>query len=184
MLTELFHLLRTIEGKPWAYRAKFVGLKILHGANFFAALHLLSYIGSISTMAGPSMLPTLANEGELVLENRWSHRVFPDSLRRGDLVILRSPLDRTRIICKRIIGFPGDVVCVDPTGEKAPSTEHVEVPKGHIWVMGDNAAYSRDSRDYGPVSMGLIQGRLYARVWPPNKFTIFRNPITYLDRDG
>jgi hypothetical protein len=30
--------------------------------------------------------------------------------------------------------------------------------------MGDNAAYSRDSRDYGPVSMGLIQGRLYARV--------------------
>jgi hypothetical protein len=35
MLTELFHLLRTIEGKPWAYRAKFVGLKILHVKHWF-----------------------------------------------------------------------------------------------------------------------------------------------------
>lgn len=151
-------------------------------ANYVGALHLLSYIGTVSTvrnypvnsithlsciqMDGPSMLPTLANEGEIVVEDRWSLRFNPDSLQRGDLITLRSPLDRTRIVCKRVIGFPGDVICVDPTGEKAPSTEHVVVPKGHIWVMGDNAAYSRDSRQYGPVSMGLIQGKLYARVTP------------------
>jgi inner membrane protease subunit 1 len=110
------------------------------------------------------MLPTLANEGEIVVENRWSHRIKPGSIQRGDLITLRSPLDRRRIICKRVIGFPGDVICVDPTGQTAPSTEHVEVPKGHIWVMGDNAPYSRDSRHYGPVSMGLIRGKLYARV--------------------
>ncbi|KAJ6519544.1 signal peptidase I family protein [Mycena sanguinolenta] len=133
-------------------------------------------------MAGPSMLPTLANEGELVVENRWSHRMHPESLRRGDLITFRSPLDRNRIVCKRVIGFPGDIICVDPTGQKAPSTEHVEVPKGHIWVMGDNASMSRDSRDYGPISMGLIEGRLSARVWPPSKFTIFRNPTVYLDQ--
>ncbi|KAJ6574822.1 signal peptidase I family protein [Mycena capillaripes] len=132
-------------------------------------------------MSGPSMLPTLANEGEVVIENRWSHRVNPGSLQRGDLVTFRSPLDRNRIVCKRVIGFPGDIICVDPTGERAPSTEHVVVPTGHIWVMGDNAAYSRDSRHYGPVSMGLIRGKLYARIWPPNNFTIFRNPTTYLD---
>ncbi|KAJ7275323.1 peptidase S24/S26A/S26B/S26C [Mycena haematopus] len=149
-------------------------------------------------MTGPSMLPTLANEGELVFESRWSYRMYPDSLRRGDLITFRSPLDRNRIVCKRVIGFPGDIICVDPTGQKAPSTEHVEVPKGHVWVMGDNAPISRDSRDYGPISMGLIQGTLFARVkfltyvpfhayhkaskiWPPSKFTIFRNPTTYLD---
>ncbi|KAJ7139841.1 LexA/Signal peptidase [Mycena epipterygia] len=180
-MSGLFNNLRAFPGKPWSYKAKSFGWKILHAANFLGALHLLSYIGTISTMAGPSMLPTLANEGEIVVENRWSLRFNPDSLQRGDLITLRSPLDRTRIICKRVIGFPGDVICVDPTGQKAPSTEHVVVPKGHIWVMGDNAAYSRDSREYGPVSMGLIQGKLYARIWPPKDFTIFRNPTTYLD---
>lgn len=115
-------------------------------------------------MEGPSMLPTFAHDGEIVIENRLTHWLFPNRLCRGDLVILPSPIEPERIICKRILGMPGDVVCVDPTGELAPSTEHVSVPKGHVWLSGDNAAYSRDSRTYGPVPMSLIQGRLYARV--------------------
>lgn len=132
-------------------------------------------------MSGPSMLPTLAYDGELVIEDRVSYRLFPERLSRGDLVILQSPLEPGRIICKRILGMPGDIVCVDPTGELAPSTEHIIVPKGHVWISGDNAAYSRDSRVYGPVSMSLIQGRLFARIWPLQKSTIFRNPATFLD---
>ncbi|KAJ7225812.1 peptidase S24/S26A/S26B/S26C [Mycena pura] len=181
MPSRLFNRLQVFRSKPWSYQVKFLGFKTLQLANLLGALHLLSYVGTISPMSGPSMLPTLANEGEVVIENRWSHRWNPDSLRRGDLVTLRSPLDRTRIICKRVIGLPGDVICVDPTGQKAPSTEHVVVPRGHMWIIGDNAAYSRDSRDYGPVPMGLIQGRLFARIWPIREFTIFRNPTTYLD---
>lgn len=110
------------------------------------------------------MLPTLADHGEFVIEDRLSYRLFPNMLRRGDLVILQSPIEPGRSICKRVIGMPGDTVCVDPTGEYAPSSEHVIIPKGHIWISGDNAAYSRDSRMYGPVSMSLIQGRLWARV--------------------
>jgi inner membrane protease subunit 1 len=110
------------------------------------------------------MLPTLATEGEIVIEDRLTFRLFPDRLSRGDLITLKSPLEPGRIICKRVIGLPGDVVCVDPTGKKAPSTEHVIIPKGHVWISGDNAAWSRDSRNYGPVSMSLIQGRLLARV--------------------
>lgn len=115
-------------------------------------------------MAGPSMLPTLDNSGELVLESILPHRLFPNQLGRGELITLTSPVDPSRIICKRVIGLPGDVVCVDPTGLKAHSTEHVLVPKGHIWVAGDNAAWSKDSRDYGPVSIALVRGRIAARV--------------------
>jgi inner membrane protease subunit 1 len=115
-------------------------------------------------MAGVSMLPTLANEGEIVIEDRLTFRLYPDRLSRGDLITLKSPLEPGRIICKRVLGLPGDIVCVDPTGEKAPSTEHVIIPQGHVWITGDNASWSRDSRHYGPVSMSLIQGRLVARV--------------------
>ena len=98
-------------------------------------------------MDGPSMEPTLNDKGDYVIENILSYK-FHD-IARGDLVTLLSPIDPTRFICKRVIGIAGDVICVDPTGMKAPSTEHVIVPKGHVWIMGDNASLSRDSRDYG-----------------------------------
>lgn len=150
--------------------------------NVACAIHLFAeYIGRPSTMTGASMLPTLASEGELVIEDCVTLRLLPGRLSRGDLITLKSPLDPGRIICKRVIGLPGDVVCVDPTGEKAPSTEHVKIPEGHVWISGDNAGWSRDSRDYGPVSISLIQGRLVARVWPLRQATIFRNPMTFLD---
>ena len=115
-------------------------------------------------MMGQSMLPTMALEGEAALEDIISYRLWPHSLARGDLVTLKSPIDPTRIICKRVLGLPGDVVCVDPTGLRAPSTEHVLIPSGHVWLVGDNATDATDSREYGPVSMALIRGKLIARV--------------------
>ena len=106
----------------------------------------------------------MGDHGEYVLENRLSYALRPESISRGDVVTLRSPLDPFRIVCKRVIGLAGDVVCVDPTGVTASSTEYVIVPKGHVWLSGDNAAMSRDSRHYGPVPTALIQGKLCARV--------------------
>ena len=110
------------------------------------------------------MLPTISVEGELVFTNKLVCRLFPERLSRGDIVTYVSPLDPQRVVCKRILGLPGDTICVDPTGEKAPSTEHVIVPAGHFWVGGDNAAWSRDSRYYGPVPIALMKGRLVAKV--------------------
>ena len=133
---------------------------------------MFSYFRTTSTvfeqlpqqMAGPSMLPTLGTEGELVIVDRLSIRRSSFNINRGELLVLLSPLDPQRFVCKRVLGLPGDIICVDPTGEKAPSTEHVVIPKGHVWIIGDNASASRDSRTYGPVPMGLIQGKLKARV--------------------
>lgn len=110
------------------------------------------------------MLPTMAEEGEAVIENRLSFRLNPGCLKRGDLVTFESPLTPGRFVCKRLLGLPGDIVCVDPTGSKAHSSEHVVVPRGHIWLMGDNSDLSRDSRDYGPVPLSLVRGTLLARV--------------------
>lgn len=110
------------------------------------------------------MSPTFEPSGETVLESILPYRLFPHTLARGELVTLRSPRNPNRVICKRVIGLPGDTVCTDPSGLKAPPMEHVVVPKGHVWIAGDNASCSLDSRDYGPVSMGLIRGRIVARV--------------------
>ncbi|KIL70643.1 hypothetical protein M378DRAFT_66367 [Amanita muscaria Koide BX008] len=131
--------------------------------NTFCLVHLIfEYIGRPSPMAGLSMLPTLASEGEIVIEDRLTYRFWP--IQRGDIVTLKSPLDPNRIVCKRVFGLPGDTICVDPTGSMAPSTEHVVIPRGHIWICGDNAAFSRDSREYGPIPMALVEGKLAYRV--------------------
>ncbi|KAK0198656.1 signal peptidase I family protein [Armillaria mellea] len=144
--------------------------------NTYCATHLFfDYVGRPSVTGGPSMLPTLAIDGDWILEDRLSLRFT--ELSRGDLVTAKSPLDPLRIVCKRIIGLPGDVICVDPTGQTAASTEHVVVPSGHVWLSGDNFSYSRDSRLYGPVPIALIQGK----IKPLRGFTIYHNPVTYLD---
>jgi len=165
---------------PWPDKGKIIGISGLKLANIFAAVHLfVNHVGSIHPMDGPSMEPTLADQGEYVIENLLSYK-FRD-IARGDLVTLQSPLDPFRVVCKRVIGIAGDIICVDPTGTKAPSTEHVIVPKGHVWVIGDNAALSRDSRDYGPVSTALIRGKLWARISPWKRREIFANPTTFID---
>ncbi|KAH7915347.1 LexA/Signal peptidase [Hygrophoropsis aurantiaca] len=164
------------------YAVKKFSLGALHVVNFVFAFHLFKeFVGSPSLMAGPSMLPTLGTQGELVIESILPHRLFPNRLARGELITLRSPINPSRVICKRVIGLPGDVICVDPSGLKAPSTEHVVIPKGHIWIAGDNSACSTDSRDYGPVSMALMRGKVAARIYPFHRFKIFSSNSTFID---
>lgn len=47
------------------------------------------------------------------------------------------------------------------------------VPRGHVWLEGDNSENSMDSRYYGPVPMGLIQSRVFCRLLPFKEFTVY-----------
>ena len=87
------------------------------------------------------------------------------------------------ILIKRIIGLPGEVVeahdghvfingrqLFEPylpkavgTGTFGPTT----VPKGSLWVMGDNRGNSRDSRFIGAIKESDVIGRAILKVWPP-----------------
>lgn len=42
----------------------------------------------------------------------------------------------------------------------------IVVPRGHVWVEGDNPANSLDSREFGPIPLGLIRSRAVIRLWP------------------
>jgi type IV secretory pathway protease TraF len=35
--------------------------------------------------------------------------------------------------------------------------------------MGDNRAGSRDSRSFGSITKSEIVGRVFLRIWPPNR---------------
>ena len=115
------------------------------------------------------MYPTLAIQGDYLfcvrtpfLKTFLSRRA--PHVDRGDLIDYISPTDPTYSVCKRVIGIEGDVVCVDPSGEKGRKGDWVKVPIGYVWATGDNLSNSNDSRDYGPVPIGLIRGKVLARV--------------------
>lgn len=47
---------------------------------------------------------------------------------------------------------------------------YITVPPGHVFLCGDNLSNSTDSRHYGPVPMGLIKGKIIAKLWPQQRW--------------
>lgn len=46
----------------------------------------------------------------------------------------------------------------------------VVVPEGYVFVMGDNRGHSTDSRCFGCIPVSKIEGKVWIRFWPFNKF--------------
>jgi signal peptidase I len=47
--------------------------------------------------------------------------------------------------------------------------EAVRVPRGDVFLMGDNRGESDDSRYWGPVPVAWVIGRAFATYWPPKR---------------
>lgn len=119
---------------------------------------------------GPSMLPTLSTTGDVLLVERVSTRF--QTIKTGDVVMAFSPENPRMIVCKRVLGLEGDHIAVLPPNGRG-LVEHVNVPKGHVWLQGDNASNSTDSRHYGAVPYALLQGKVCLRIWPPDGWSRF-----------
>ncbi|CAL9024271.1 unnamed protein product [Prunus brigantina] len=118
---------------------------------------------------GPSMLPTLGLAGNLCLAECISTQL--DKLGVGDIVLVQSPEVPWKFMTKRLIVMEGQSVTyvVDPKNSLR-LLWYVNVPKGHVWIEGDNIYESNDSRKFGPVPYGLLQGKVFWRIWPPKDF--------------
>jgi nickel-type superoxide dismutase maturation protease len=81
------------------------------------------------------MEPSL-RQGDHVLVWQWAYRWRPPAA--GDVVVLRDPDDGRRILIKRVA---------------------VDSDENGVYVLGDNAVASRDSRTFGAVPPGSILGK-------------------------
>jgi signal peptidase I len=45
----------------------------------------------------------------------------------------------------------------------------ITVPKGYVFVMGDNRGESDDSRFWGPVPVSWVIGKALVTYWPPGR---------------
>jgi signal peptidase I len=126
-----------------------------------------------------SMAPTL-EPGDRVLVNKLAYRTGAPA--RGDLAVVKAP-GSGDVLLKRVVGLGGDaveirdgVLYVNGRAPREPYVDHdaidsvyfgpVRVPRGEMFVLGDNRADSLDSRELGPIPLGDAIGRADLRVWP------------------
>lgn len=89
---------------------------------------------------------------------------------------------------KRVVGVGGDRISVrdghvvrngrvqretfvNPCagGQGCDLPREITVPRGHVFMMGDNRGASDDSRFWGPVPTKWVIGEAFATYWPPKR---------------
>lgn len=106
--------------------------------------------------------------------------------RSGDIILLKSPIQKNRLIVRRVIGVPGDgieikdrEILVNGSPLHASwqvqtrdtrsltmsftyrdSMPFVKLSQEQFFIMGDNLEESFDSRSFGPVRRDSIKGTL------------------------
>ncbi len=133
---------------------------------------------------GTSMAPTL-QDGEIICCLKTS------DFKAGDIAAFYY---NNKLLVKRVVGQPGDWVNMDEEGnvyvndilldepylaEKALGDGDIElpyqVPDGKLFVLGDHRSTSVDSRHstVGCISQEQIVGKIFIRIWPLDRITIF-----------
>lgn len=136
-----------------------------------------------------SMLPTIQLYDQVVAE-----RITYELLRQpvaGDIVVFDNPdhgNKREKYFIKRIVAVEGQTVDIrdgrvwvdgSPLDEPyvhgartdpGTVTTPVRVPKGYVWLMGDNRPGSGDSRYFGPQPVSAIHARAVWTYWPLEHF--------------
>ncbi len=147
---------------------------------------------------GASMEPSF-NDGDYVLIDELTYRFREPA--RGEVIVFRSPQDRSQFYIKRVIGLPGEQLEINNNkitvfNEQTPKgfalneakyltteiptagTLRVKMAENEYFVLGDNRLHSSDSRLWGSVNKKLITGRVLLRAWPLDQITKFK-AITY-----
>ena len=140
---------------------------------------------------GLSMMPTLKDQDRMIV-NKYSYKIGEPH--RFDIIVFHAPEHKDYI--KRVIGLPGDRIeykndtlyvngkaYKEPYLDKykkqvtdGPLTESFKleetavaqktVPKGELFVMGDNRRFSKDSRHIGAVPLSKVIGKTSIVYWP------------------
>ncbi len=147
-------------------------------------LIIRTFIITAFIVSGPSMVPTFHDKDYLIVE-RLSY-LFKEP-NRGDVVVVNETHLNKNLI-KRIVGLPGETIYSDgivTTIVNAQGTTTLQEPyisdtpgvvpnryqgmtlkTDEYFVMGDNRAVSKDSRDLGPITKKQIIGRPLLRLLP------------------
>ncbi len=160
-----------------------------------ATLILRSQFVEVYRIPSESMIPTLLAGDSLLANKFVYGLTLPildrkifvlKSPRRGDIIVFRSPEDPRRELVKRVIAVEGDFIeeknkriFLNGKPVDEPYVQHTDrflqlprdefgptvVPKGKLFVMGDNRDISYDSRNFGFVDVKDVEGKVSLLYW-------------------
>ncbi|CAD5231720.1 unnamed protein product [Bursaphelenchus xylophilus] len=124
----------------------------------------LDGIGQPAFIEGTSMEPTLHGSDSRWWKNDvvWLRKQFIRPHEK-EIFVFISPRDEKQRLIKRISAEPGELV------HWKDSTRFV-VPPHHYWVRADNPKNAIDSTHFGPVNIGLFEGKVTRVIWPPERW--------------
>ncbi len=118
------------------------------------------------------------------------------TFQRGDIIVFIYPEDPKRDFIKRLIALEGETVEIkegdiyindklvtnphiknifyDNRGPNGQVNQKIKVPKGKVFVLGDNSGSSLDSRYWGFVPVENIIGRAEFIYWPFNRIRLLK----------
>lgn len=150
-----------------------------------AAVLLATLFFPVLQVSGDSMEPTLWDKDIIFL-------IKTDRYETGDLVSFSW---QNKLLIKRIIGVPGDLIDMDDNGQvyvngkklnepyvdepalgECDMTFPYQVPENRYFLLGDHRSVSIDSRSsaIGCIEKEQIIGKVFWRVWPLNRFSLIR----------
>ena len=158
---------------------------------------IFNFVFRIVKVSGTSIVPNQFDGARLVVSS-WFY-----TPQQGDVVVLKKTVGLNEPIVKRVIATEGQTVYMDYAngdvyvdGQKLDETSYlgdkktylpntaeelidmpeggVTVPKGHIFVLGDNRDVSLDSRytKVGMVDVRYILGKAQLTLFPFNRFGV------------
>lgn len=159
-------------------------------------LIIRTFIITAFIVSGPSMIPTFADRDYLIVE-RLSY-LFKEP-QRGDVVVV-DEIHLHKNLIKRVVGLPGETIYTDGVVTTIVNTQGtttitepyisntpgilsnryqgITLKENEYFVMGDNRAVSKDSRDLGPILKEHIIGRPFLRLLPFDSIAVYPGHIT------
>lgn len=154
-------------------RAPWLGLALM----VVATVGLVAFVAEPLRVTSGSMRPTLSSGDTVVVDKLTGRWRAPEI---GDLVVFHDPR-AGELAVKRVVALGGQEVAledgvlhVDGVRRDGPGIDlegvdsvyfgPVTVPVGAVFLMGDNRADSIDSRDFGPVRLDDLVGRVVLAV--------------------
>ncbi len=149
------------------------------------AVLLATLLFPVLQVSGDSMEPTFKNNDIILL-------VKTNQYQTGDLCSFNW---QNKLLIKRIIGGPGDIVSISENGEVSVNGETLEepyvdelalgecdltfpyqIPENRYFVLGDHRNVSVDSRkqEIGCIEKEQMLGKVFARIWPLNEISWIR----------